>query len=107
MNEQQRTRLGGYIGIAQRAGKAAAGDVSAREALLKGKASLLVLAADASAQVRRELLDLAEDLPVVEWPDKLDLGRLVGKSRRGAVAILDQGLAKAMVKVLETEENEV
>ncbi|MBQ6807658.1 MAG: ribosomal L7Ae/L30e/S12e/Gadd45 family protein [Firmicutes bacterium] len=103
MNEQQKARLAGYLGIAQRAGKIAAGDMLAKEALQRKKASLLVLAEDASSTVREELLALAGDkVPVLSWPDKEDLGRLVGKSRRGALALLDPGLAKAMLKVLDT-----
>lgn len=102
MNEQQRQRLSGYIGIAQRAGKIAAGDMLAREAVRKGKACLLVVAEDAAPQVRQELESLAgNDIPVLFWPDMIDLGRLVGKSRRGALAVLDSGLAKAMLQVLE------
>lgn len=102
MNEQQRKRLGGYIGIAQRAGKIAAGDTPAREALRKGKAYLLVVAEDAAPVVRRELESLAGDtIPVLFWSDMIDLGRLVGKSRRGALAVLDLGLAKAMLQVAE------
>lgn len=102
MDERQRERLAGYIGIAQRAGKIAAGDMLAKEALQRKKARLLVLAEDISPQVREELLALAgEQMPVLSWPDKYDLGRLVGKSRRGALAVLDMGLAKAMLKVLD------
>lgn len=101
MNERQKDRLAGYIGIAQRAGKIAAGDTLAKEALRRRKACLLILAEDISPQVRDELLFLAGPaLPVLFWPDKCDLGRLVGKSRRGALAVLDAGLAKAMQKVL-------
>ena len=105
MNEQQQQRLAGYLGIAQRAGKIAAGDTLAKEALLRRKARLLVVAEDASPQVREELLLLAgSNVPVLSWPDKNDLGRVVGKSRRGAVAVLDGGLAQAMLKVLGPAE---
>ncbi|MBR5430676.1 MAG: ribosomal L7Ae/L30e/S12e/Gadd45 family protein [Firmicutes bacterium] len=101
MNEAQRARVAGYLGLAQRAGKIAAGDTAAKTALLKGRACLLVLAEDASAAVREELLALAgSDVPVLFWPDKNDLGLIVGKSRRGALALLDEGFAGAIAKVL-------
>lgn len=100
MNEAQRARVAGYLGLAQRAGKIAAGDTAAKTALLKGRACLLVLAEDASAAVREELLALAGSVPVLFWPDKNDLGLIVGKSRRGALALLDEGFAGAIAKVL-------
>jgi len=101
MNDQQQQRVAGYLGIAQKAGKIAAGDTAAKEALIKGKASMLVLAEDAAPKVKEELTALAEGVPVIYWPDKDGLGYLVGKSRRGALVVLDEGFAKAIRKVLE------
>lgn len=104
MNETQQKRIANYLGLAQRAGKIAAGDIAARTALQKGKAYLLVLAADAAPMVRRELLELAgERIPSLDWPDKDSLGRIVGKSRRGALALLDEGFSLAIAKVLASE----
>lgn len=101
MNEEQRRRIAGYLGLAQRAGKIAAGDAAAKTALSKGKAWLLVLAEDAADGVKAELRALAgEEVPVLFWPDKRDLGLIVGKSRRGALALTDEGFARAIEKVL-------
>lgn len=105
MHESERQRIAGYLGIAQRAGKIAAGDMAAREALQRAKAYLLVLAADVSPKVKEELTGLAgADVPLLVWPDKQELGRIVGKSRRGALALLDEGFARAIVKVLAERE---
>ena len=107
MNEEQRRRIAGYLGLAQRAGKIAAGDSAAKTALVKGKAELLVLAEDAADSVKAELQALAgEEVPVLLWPDKSDLGLIVGKSRRGALALTDEGFARAILKVLATGGNE-
>ena len=106
MQDKVRERIAGYLGIAQRAGKIAAGDAAAADALVRKKAFLLVLAEDAAAQVKAELTELAGDqLPVLYWPDKVELGRIVGKSRRGAIAVLDEGFARAIKRVL-VEESE-
>ena len=80
-DENIRQKISGYLGLAQRAGKMAAGDGAAREALLKGKAVLLLLAQDAAATVREELqaLCIAAELPLLLWPDKTDLGLILGK----------------------------
>lgn len=101
MNEAQYRRIAGYLGLAQRAGKIAAGDAAAKTALIKGRAHLLVLAEDAADSVKRELTALAgESVPQLYWPDKADLGRIVGKSRRGALVLNDEGFARAIAKVL-------
>ena len=106
MQDKVRERIAGYLGIAQRAGKIAAGDAAAADALVRKKAFLLVLAEDAAAQVKAELTELAGDqLPVLYWPDKVELGRIVGKSRRGAIAVLDEGFARVIKRVL-VEESE-
>mgnify|MGYP000903227368 CR=1 FL=1 len=48
-----------------------------------------------------QLLALAgENIPVLYWPDKTELGRIVGTSRRGALALTDAGFAQAIQKVL-------
>ena len=57
----------------------------------------------AADSVKAELQALAgEEVPVLLWPDKSDLGLIVGKSRRGALALTDEGFARAIAKVLET-----
>ena len=98
-----RDRIAGYLGIAQKAGKIAAGDNMALEALKKGRAVMLVLAEDAADTVKQELSDMAAamQVPVLIWANKTDLGLIVGKSRRGALALLDQGFADAINKVLK------
>ncbi len=102
MNEQQRKKIAGYLGIAQRAGKIAAGDNMVKDALHKNRVKLLVLADDASAEVRTTLSQLAQEKKValLDWPSKDDLGLIVGKSRRGALGVLDEGFAQAIKKVM-------
>ena len=101
MKDSERKKIAGYLGIAQRAGKIAAGDAAAKESLLHGKAYLLVLAEDAAEKVKTELSALAAGrIPILLWPDKDDLGRIVGKSRRGALTLLDEGFARAIQKTL-------
>jgi len=100
MEKQQRQRIANYLGLARKAGKIMAGDALTREALLKGRAALVVIALDAAPKVREELTALAGTaIPVLYWPDKEDLGRIVGTSRRGALALLDEGFAKAIMKI--------
>ncbi|MEG1537555.1 MAG: ribosomal L7Ae/L30e/S12e/Gadd45 family protein [Clostridiales bacterium] len=101
-NEEQEQKVAGYLGIAQKAGKIAAGDAVAMAALNAGRVCLLVLAADAAEQVLQSFSQeaSAKAVPIIYWRGKNDLGRIVGKSRRGAVAVLDCGLAAAILKTV-------
>jgi ribosomal protein L7Ae-like RNA K-turn-binding protein len=96
-------RIGNYFGLAIKAGKVAAGNMAAEKALKTGQAHLLVLAKDISPAVTKELIPLAEErrLPLLWWPDKDSLGLTVGKSRRGAIAVLDKGFSEAILKLCE------
>ena len=96
-------RIGNYFGLAIKGGMVAAGDMAATKALKAGQAFLLVLAKDTSSAVVKELLPLAEkrQLPLLWWPDKDSLGFTVGKSRRGALAMLDKGFSAAILKLCE------
>ncbi len=92
MNENA---VAGALGLAQKAGRLASGDLAVRENLKKGKAVLLLVAEDTSDNTRKELLHLAEKagVPVVTALTRERLGAAMGKAPRASVAILDEGFA--------------
>lgn len=87
------------LGLAQKAGKTASGDLSVRGALKSGKGKLLVLASDAAPNSKKDMLYLAEQahIPVVEALTRDELGYAIGKARRTAVVIMDSNFAN-MIK---------
>ena len=101
MSEQEKKKISGYLGIAQRAGKIVAGNNMVKEALEKKRVKLLVIADNASNEVKSSLSLLAQKngICVISWPTKDELGLIVGKSRRGALGVLDDGFAQAIKKV--------
>lgn len=103
LSAEQRRRIAGYLGIARKAGCITAGDQMVKEALLKNQLHLLVLAADVAESVRSELIRLAEqrEVAILVMASKEELGLIVGKSRRGALGVLDPGFAAAIKKVME------
>ena len=56
------------LGLAQKAGNLASGDYAVRSALKNGKAKLLLVAADAAENSKKDMYFMAEmsDTPVVE-----------------------------------------
>jgi ribosomal protein L7Ae-like RNA K-turn-binding protein len=96
-------RIANYVGLAQRAGKIAAGDVPALSAVKNGKAKMLLIADDAANQVKEVLSGACRDkkIKLYYWQHKAALGYMVGKSARGALAVLDAGFAVAIEKLLQ------
>lgn len=87
--------IGFALGLAQKAGKLASGDYAVKAALKAGKARLLVVAADASANSKKDVLFLAEtfDVPVAECLTRDELGWAIGKAKRTAIVVLDNNFA--------------
>lgn len=95
MNEQ---RLMSLLGLAQKAGKIASGEVAMENAVRSGKARLILIAADASDNTRKGHGDLAKYYQVSyhEVLSKEQLGNSIGKPPRAALAVTDAGFSKAI-----------
>jgi len=95
--------IGWMIGMGQRAGKLISGNFAVKNALAKAQVKLLVVAEDAADRTRRELLGLAglKNIPVISCSSKVELGSLIGKSPRSAVAFTDEAMARRILDALE------
>ncbi len=91
-------KLSFAIGMAQKAGKAVSGDFSVRSILKSGKAKLLVIAADAAPNSKKDMYYLADaaKVPVLETATRQELGAAIGKAPRTAIAITDSNFAKML-----------
>lgn len=98
-------KLVSLLGLAQKAGKLASGEVAVDKAVKSGKARLLLIAADSSEATRKGYKDMANyyQVPFYEVLSKEQLGEGIGKIRRAAVAVVDAGFSKALVKLLQEE----
>lgn len=94
------------LGLCQRAGKLLSGDCMVKASIKDRKAVLVLLATDASERTKKEYLHLARsnNIGIVQWGTKIDLGLSVGKSLRAAVAIIDNNFAKTIKQIIEREE---
>ena len=84
------------LGLAQKAGKLASGDYAVRSALKNGKAKLLLVAADAAENSKKDMY--LSDTPVVECLTRDELGWAIGKAKRTAVVVLDNSFANMINK---------
>jgi uncharacterized protein len=86
-------RVVDLIALARKAGEAVAGREKVREALVSGRAALLVQAADGSPREKAELRPPEGDNSLVEWLFAHELGLAFGRDRVIHAAVIGGGLA--------------
>nr|WP_092067717.1 ribosomal L7Ae/L30e/S12e/Gadd45 family protein [Dendrosporobacter quercicolus]NSL46737.1 ribosomal L7Ae/L30e/S12e/Gadd45 family protein [Dendrosporobacter quercicolus DSM 1736]SDL62228.1 Ribosomal protein L7Ae [Dendrosporobacter quercicolus] len=91
------------LGLAQKAGKIASGELAVEKAVKSGKAKLIVIAADSSDGTKKRYHDMSQyyQVPLYEVFTKQQLGGCIGKEYRAALAIVDAGLSQAVLKALQ------
>lgn len=94
------------LGMAARARRLADGGFSVEKAVKSGRARLVIVAADASANTTKQFLDMClyYHVPVYRYGEKETLGHAIGKELRSVVAVLDSGFADAIKKQLKLME---
>jgi ribosomal protein L7Ae-like RNA K-turn-binding protein len=100
MNEHQWISL---LGLANRARKIISGEELSVKEIRSGKARLILLSADASANTAKKITDKCKsyEVPLKIIENREILGHAIGKEARVVVAILDQGFAKKLMTLLD------
>ncbi len=96
MEDDKKTR--NLIGLAARAGKVAGGQTAAAQAVKRGKAFLVIVAEDASANTKKKFSDMCVyyEVPLCCFGKKEDLGHSCGKELRSVLAVTDEGFAASL-----------
>lgn len=86
------------LGLAERAHAVRSGALACEQAIRKGHAKLIVLAEDASPDVKHAFLARAQDsgIKIVTVPSRVVLGNAIGKSPRAALVVTDAGLGQRL-----------
>ncbi len=95
------------VGLAERAGKIKSGEFSTEKSVKTGKASMVVVAEDASENTRKKFRNMCTfyEVPICFYSDKNCLGNAIGKEFRASLAVEDDNFAKAILKELELSES--
>lgn len=95
------------LGIATKAGKTVTGEFSTEKAVKEGKAFLVVVASDASDNTKKKFRNMCNYYQVTmkEFADKNSLGAACGKEFRASLAVVDEGLGKAVLKQMNSCDN--
>lgn len=93
------------LGLAKKAGAVMSGAFLLEQAVHKRKAKLVLLAADASENTRKQVINLCKQrpIPLAVAGDKAELGHALGQGERSCLAVTDDNLAAAIRKRLEEE----
>ena len=88
------------IGLATKAGKTASGEFSTEKAVKSGKAHLVIVSEEASDNTKKMFTNMCTyyKVPILFLGGKEELGHSMGKQMRASLAVVDAGLAKAIVK---------
>lgn len=88
------------LGIAAKSGNVVSGEYQTEKAVKDKKARLVIVAVDASANTRKQFINMCEfyKVPYYEYGDKESIGHCIGKQFRSSLAVIDEGLAKAICK---------
>lgn len=95
-----RRRVLNLIGLATKAGKTASGEFSTEKAVKGGSAHLVIVSEEASGNTKKMFTNMCTyyKVPICYFGSKDELGHSMGKERRASLAVVDEGLAKAIVK---------
>ena len=101
-----RDKVLSLISLATKAGRCASGEFMTEGQTKSGRASLVVVAEDASDNTKKKFRNMCEfyEVPVYFLADKEELGKFCGKEFRASLAVQDENFAKAMMKELEKTE---
>jgi len=91
------------VGLGVRSRGAVVGVERVREAAMRGKLALAVVASDASQHSLSKVVPLlaARHVRVVHAPSASDLGRAVGREQTAAVGIVDRQLAQGIRELMD------
>lgn len=90
------------LSLATKAGKTVSGEFSTENAIKSGKACLVLVAGDASANTKKMFTNMCNyyKVPLYIFSTKLELGHCMGKEKRASMAITDVGFADSVKKKL-------
>ena len=97
------------IGLATKAGRTVSGEFSTEKEVKSGRASLVIVADDASDNTKKKFKNMCDyyHVPICFYKDKDTLGHAMGKEFRASLAILDEGFAKGIRKNMDTEDHTI
>lgn len=93
------------LGLAMKSGNITSGEFSTEKSVKKGKAYLVIVAENSSDNTKKMFTNMCTyyNVPIYFYGSKDELGNSVGKQMRASLAVLDKGLADAVIKQIKAQ----
>ena len=103
----KQNKIFSLLGLAAKGRNLVSGEFQTMEAIRSQSAYLILVALDASDNTKKLFHDKSSycEIPVYDYGTKDDLGRAIGKDLRSSLGVCEEGLANAIIKQLEIEQN--
>ncbi|MGL6174219.1 MAG: L7Ae/L30e/S12e/Gadd45 family ribosomal protein [Cellulosilyticaceae bacterium] len=91
------------LALCQKGRNIISGEFSVKQAVLGEEAYLVLVTEDASKNTKKFFNDKCayRKIPCIEWGQRDELGAMLGKEERVAVAVLDQKLAEKLMDMIK------
>lgn len=94
------------LSLATKAGRTKSGGFQTEQAVKTGTAFLVIVTEDASENTKKKFRNMCDyyQVPIAVYGGKEELGGSIGQEYRASLAVTDPGLAGAIRKQLENED---
>ncbi|MCQ2495362.1 MAG: ribosomal L7Ae/L30e/S12e/Gadd45 family protein [Lachnospiraceae bacterium] len=105
-NEILNKKVYSLIGLCKKAGAVASGEFMTEKSIKGGKSFLVIVAADASDNTKKNFRDMTTyyKVPYMEFGDKDNLGYAIGCEFRASLSINNEGLANQILAKFQTND---
>ena len=88
------------IGLATRARRVVSGEFSTEKSVKSGRSHMVIVSEEASDNTKKMFTNMCTyyKVPICYFGGKDELGPAMGKEMRASLAVVEEGLAKAIVK---------
>lgn len=93
------------LGLAQRAGKVVSGSFRVEHEIISGRARLVILSEDIGQAIEKKITDgcANRNIRCIKAGGREALSHAVGKEDRSCLAVIDDGFAAALLKLLSPD----
>ena len=100
-------RFYSLLGICQKSGNLVSGETGVLDSLRRQKAHLVLVSRDASDRTKRLFQNKCNffQARLILYGEKDAMGKAIGHTPRSSVAVTDKGLADALYKIANEQEN--